>query len=253
MCVFLVAQKPTPEIELLILHNRDEFVDRPFSVALWREEGKHRIISGRDQKASGTWLAMTDKGAFSTVLNIRQPGAEKTQGKSRGELPLRALLDSELPLALKTRASSYRPFNLVWGGPGKKSKILSSYNDTSAGRVLSSVEVEDSVFGLSNHPMPLAPWKKTERLIELFRAQITPEIPLGEITRIGFEILGNKEKALFSELPEGTGRTIEVEHELSSVFVALPKVRYQTVVSTVAMFTKSGEVIFQEKRHSIIE
>ena len=97
--------------------NRDEMIDRP-----WLPPGAYwpalpEVIAGRDVLAGGTWLGMNRHGVVAAVLN-RHGSLGPAQGKrSRGELPLIALAQTNAEAAAAaieaSDAGAYRSFNVV--------------------------------------------------------------------------------------------------------------------------------------------
>ncbi len=242
MCVLLVAKNPRPDLKLLVLHNRDEFTHRPFEPARKATVNGKDYIFGVDKVAGGTWLAVNTAGDFSAVLNIRtspNPGKKPT---SRGILPVTSLasIDQIDSYFASLDAGAFNPFNLVLGGPSRPVSVFSSTTG-----VMKSFS-EDR-FVISNHSVT-ENWLKTKRIELLFKERIEGDANQENWVETAFSILEDRERLDASQLPK-TGFPPEVELQLSSLFVQIPKMGYQTVLSTVVAVDKNDRVQVFEKNH----
>ncbi len=105
MCVAAIAWQAHPRWKLIALANRDEFHDRPTApLARW-EDG---IIAGRDLRAGGTWLGVTDTKRFALVTNYRAEGYPRPELVSRG-----GLVTDWLRGNAPDPAALMNPFNLI--------------------------------------------------------------------------------------------------------------------------------------------
>jgi uncharacterized protein with NRDE domain len=102
---------------VLIGANRDEMVTRA-----WDPPGQYwpqfpGVTAGRDRTAGGTWLGLNRHGMVAAVLNRHGTLGPALDKRSRGELPLLALAQTNLAAAATTilalDAGRYRSFNLV--------------------------------------------------------------------------------------------------------------------------------------------
>jgi uncharacterized protein with NRDE domain len=114
LCTVIVSVDPEASAPVLLAGVRDEFVSRPWMspAAHWPEYPG--VIGGRDLKAGGTWLA-ADPAArrVAAILNgTGAPAAEKVR-RSRGDLPLGAVVAGELP---PVDLAWYDPFHLLVAG-----------------------------------------------------------------------------------------------------------------------------------------
>lgn len=90
-----------PHYSLVIASNRDEFLSRPTLQASWHDFSSsssssassspdQRILSARDATGGGTWLGVTQNGAFATLTNFTELSAPLPPGlnafESRGRL-----------------------------------------------------------------------------------------------------------------------------------------------------------------------
>lgn len=245
MCVLLICKNPTEDVDLIVLHNRDELTDRPFEKAQIRMINNHREAFGLDSVGNGTWLAVTEDGSFSTVLNLRVSPNRENKPKSRGDLPLKALADRKhfkaLSEQLQNETEDYAPFNLVLGGVDQPIEVFSSV-------VRSYQRFNDRIFSLSNNSISDV-WKKPTQLEHLFQTHIIGKCQTTTaLVDEAFRILENTERLKPNEVPI-TGYPPHIELELSAQFVKLAETNYQTVVSTVFVVPKSGKPILFEKNY----
>jgi uncharacterized protein with NRDE domain len=87
MCIALLSTAH-PEYPLVLLSNRDEFLDRPTASAHWWEPPHSHVLGGRDlqRPEQGTWLGLTRDGRIALLTNFRDEGAEIARDKSRGAI-----------------------------------------------------------------------------------------------------------------------------------------------------------------------
>ncbi|KAK4992714.1 hypothetical protein LTR66_006203 [Elasticomyces elasticus] len=89
MCIALISTAH-PKYPLILLSNRDEFLDRPTAPAAFWDAPNSHVLGGRDlqRPIQGTWLGITKQGRIAVLTNFR----EEDQGnisaeKSRGGIP----------------------------------------------------------------------------------------------------------------------------------------------------------------------
>eukprot|EP01126_Amoeba_proteus_P017920 TRINITY_DN1886_c0_g2_i14.p1 TRINITY_DN1886_c0_g2~~TRINITY_DN1886_c0_g2_i14.p1 ORF type:complete len:182 (+),score=14.98 TRINITY_DN1886_c0_g2_i14:75-620(+) len=115
MCIVLLALNHKG-YKLIILVNRDEYLDRPTSPASWWETDE--ILASRDLVGGGIQFGVTKQGRFAVLTNYREK--HEVTGFSRGTLTLDFLKRKDLsPLEyltqVKARAHLYSGFNLLVG------------------------------------------------------------------------------------------------------------------------------------------
>ncbi|KAI9844785.1 MAG: hypothetical protein M1838_002041 [Thelocarpon superellum] len=73
MCIALITTQH-PEYSLILLNNRDEFLDRPTAPASWWPSPNHEVLGGRDlmRAEHGTWLGVTRQGRIAVLTNFRE-------------------------------------------------------------------------------------------------------------------------------------------------------------------------------------
>ena len=117
MCTLVILRRPGHAWPLILAANRDEMANRP-----WTAPGRHwpdrpDVTAGRDDLAGGSWQGINKHGVVAAILN-RQGTLGPAEGKrSRGELVLLALDQTDAADAAAVMAEldprSYRPFNMV--------------------------------------------------------------------------------------------------------------------------------------------
>lgn len=244
MCLIAFALHVEPHCPLLIAANRDEFHDRP-TAALhrWSLDDGTEIVSGRDLRDGGTWLALSPKGRVAMLTNVRQslagPGA-----RSRGELVTRWLQsDGDTDRFASTiDPAAYGGFNLVVGDFHRHQWSWLGNRDPASPHeprapALHRKPLGAGVYGLSNASLD-TPWPKTLRLkqavhesLNSLRHRAHDEGWMGPLTRT----LVDAGPAEARELPH-TGVPDDMERALSSPFVRMSGRAYGTrsslVVST---------------------
>ncbi|MEO8407595.1 MAG: NRDE family protein, partial [Oxalobacteraceae bacterium] len=85
MCLIVFAWHVVPDVPLIAAANRDEFLDRPTAPAMAWDDCP-QIYAGRDLKAGGTWMGITQPGRFAAITNIRAPSEKRAVAPSRGTL-----------------------------------------------------------------------------------------------------------------------------------------------------------------------
>ena len=229
MCLVLIAVTPDPEHRLVLAANRDEAHERPTAQAQrWgTEEG---IIAGKDLRAGGTWLGVTETGRVAAVTNFREvPPASGSL--SRGAL-VTDFLRSEASArsygeALDKRSAAYGGYNVVLHD-GAQTWCYSNRGP--------AVLLEAGFHGLSNHLIN-TDWPKVTRSVEAFRsAYASPEQALA--------VLADRTVAPDEALP-ATGLPEALEREVSAAFIVNPT--YGTRCSTWAAIGSNGKVTFHER------
>jgi uncharacterized protein with NRDE domain len=146
MCLAVLALQYLPDTPVLITANRDEFHARPAeAVHAW--PGQPKIFAGRDLKAGGTWMGVTEKGRYAIITNYRDPHNHIDDAPSRGALVehyLRSTIrPSDYVSDIFPSSKQYNGFNLIVG-------------DMQAAYYISNQAGEPhllapGVYGLSNH------------------------------------------------------------------------------------------------------
>lgn len=244
MCLIAFALHADPSCPLLIAANRDEFLNRPTAaLQRWALADGTEIVSGRDLRDGGTWLALSPRGRVAMLTNVRQSLAGPGP-RSRGELVTRWLQSDgdEERFADTVDPAAYAGFNLVMGDFHRDRWSWMSNRDPEAPHepsapALHRKSLGAGVYGLSNASLD-TPWPKTLRLKQAvneslagLREQAAPDDWMKPLTRT----LIDTGPADAPALPH-TGVPDDMERALSSPFVRMPDRAYGTrsslVVST---------------------
>ncbi|GEK57845.1 NRDE family protein [Marinococcus halophilus] len=235
MCLIALAHQAHPWFPLVVVSNRDEFLERPTKrLHKWQGEG---IIAGKDLKQGGTWMGGSLSGRFAAVTNIRRPGMEAGE-KSRGHLPLRFLRNETKQAleAVQKDRNEYRGFNMI-AGSGKEVFYLHNHKDGPHVERLTP-----GVHALSNASLN-TPWPKVEKA----KKQIETLLASSENTlhpESFFTAMRNAEPAADQDLPD-TGIDKQLEKQLSSMFIDLPE--YKTRCQTLFTVRKDGKITMIER------
>ena len=237
MCLIVFAYEAHPDYPFILAANRDEFYERPTSIAQWWKDYPD-ILGGRDLKANGTWMGINKKGHFAAVTNYRDISNIREDAKSRGDLAVNFLSQSndtvEYATQIKDEGSEYNGFNLLVlnDDMAHVSNYENKVNNISSG-----------IYGLSNALLDTS-WPKVEKAKKKFKEVIGRSFHEGEL----LEIMNDQEIASDEDLPS-TGVAQELERALSAMCIRTPN--YGTCCSTVVTINTYGEVRFLEKSYPV--
>lgn len=87
MCIALVSTAH-PVYSLILIDNRDEYLNRPTAPAEWWSDDGFEILSGRDllRPEQGTWLGVTKAGRVAVLTNFREDVTQPPSAISRGAI-----------------------------------------------------------------------------------------------------------------------------------------------------------------------
>ena len=168
MCTLAIYFRATRDYPVVIAANRDEFLDRPANDPTTLSETPH-VIGGKDLRAGGTWLGISEHGMVAGLLNRRAEDGGNPRARSRGLLCLDALrfrtAAQAAEFAAGQRGSDYNPFNLLMVS---REQAFVAYN---RGAAIEVVELKPGLHLLSNLdvddfecPKISASYSKFERL-----------------------------------------------------------------------------------------
>jgi uncharacterized protein with NRDE domain len=117
MCTLAIYYKTTADYPIVVAANRDEYLARPALPPTTLENNPH-IVGGKDLRASGTWLGLSEHGIVAGLLNRRNGEQQNDPDlRSRGLLCLDALRHESAAEAVRfverQRGADYNPFNLL--------------------------------------------------------------------------------------------------------------------------------------------
>ena len=270
MCLVAFAINVSARWPLVIASNRDEYFNRPtLPLTQWQTESGQTIISGRDQRAGGTWLGTTPNGRMALLTNVRQMDAQPSP-LSRGDLIMRWLENNmnAAQFMAQTDPAAYAGFNLMLGDFQSNSWTwLSNRSFGNAGATSSAAhrpqaagwcsrQLTPGIYGLSNAALD-TPWPKTVALKAALSSTLTHLNENSNETCLDAGLwvaLANRNPADRHLLPE-TGLPVAFEQALSSAFVDDPQRGYGTRCSTLLVASalknqNQWRLRIQEKTHS---
>jgi uncharacterized protein with NRDE domain len=147
MCTLAIYFRATRDCPVVIAANRDEFLERQAGDPTTLLEHPH-VVGGKDFKAGGTWLGISENGIVAGLLNRRAEDGGNPQARSRGLLCLDALrrrtAAEAAEFASRERGSDYNPFNLLMVS---RTEAFVAYN---RGASIEVVEIKPGLHLLSN-------------------------------------------------------------------------------------------------------
>ncbi len=232
MCLIAFAIGASDRWPLVVASNRDEFLNRPtLPLTKWTTTAGKEVISGRDERAGGTWLGLSPGGRLAMLTNVREPQPSNAL-KSRGELVTRWLEGDEDAARFmdQTDSAAYGPCNLVLGDFQARSWHWLTNRSESPGWF--SQVLTPGVYGLSNGALD-TPWPKTLALKQALQTALGADSH-EKLADGLWPALMNDQRAEAKDLPD-TGVPLALEHALSSAFVDFPEHGYGTRCSTLVM------------------
>ncbi len=117
MCLLILVRGVDPDYPLIVASNRDEHRERKAAPPGLFVGDVHRMISPRDRRAGGTWMALNENGMFVAITNVAG-ASEQPRSSSRGDLPHLALDQSDVASAVdavrvRCGDEEFNPFQLL--------------------------------------------------------------------------------------------------------------------------------------------
>jgi uncharacterized protein with NRDE domain len=235
MCLIVFAYKAHPDYPFILAANRDEFYKRPTKTAHeWKTDPN--LIAGKDLKAGGTWLGLTENGRIAALTNYRNLNEIKENTPSRGEIITRFLLNKENPAKsldkIHQTSELYNGFNLIAGTLDKLFYISNKKE--------SIYKIEPGYHAISNAFLNTS-WPKSDWAREKLKSCLETN---GLNEEQMFSLLLDTRQYPPEKLPQ-TGLSAELEKTVSSVFIQSEN--YGTRSSTLVYMNGNGEVTFVER------
>lgn len=183
MCIAIISTAH-PSYPLILIDNRDEYLNRPTAQAGWWAEPHSDVIGGRDllRKVQGTWLGMTKSGKIAVLTNYREDSTPPLGAVSRGAIIRKFLTEDVGPMDQFVHnvvdtgvARDAGGFSLACGHVGEKLAIISNRAKDQtqipwiAGDVVQTVALSNAAFADRS-------WKKVtigeEMMLNAIRAHI---------------------------------------------------------------------------------
>ena len=219
MCIVAIAWQLFDELPLVLLSNRDEFLQRPTEpLHQWADKP---VYAGRDKQSGGTWLGIHQEpygnfyeqnGRWAAVLNFRDGVQASNDERSRGALVTDFLTSTVSPMNFARQISlqDYAGFNLIIGDAA----IVNN-----RGHAPTALHSGLHVF---SNGQPEEEWFKTEKLRGRLRQEVLPLIAENSAPEYwqeaAFAVMSDKTPAPENKLPE-TGVAKQIERALSSIYI----------------------------------
>lgn len=237
MCLILLAYRHHPRYRLILAANRDEFYERPTqALEFWADHPE--IAGGRDLQRMGTWLGITRKGRLAAITNYREPGLQKADAPSRGDLVADYLAGRMTPSRYLQQIShngqQYNGFNLIVGD----ARELYYYSNRGG----PPSPLPPGIHGLSNKSLNTE-WPKVrrgKRQLAAVLAENSEDLDRQRMMRL----LQDKSKVPDDQLPD-TGVGAEWERILAPIYIQSPI--YGTRCSSLLTIDRQGHVDFRER------
>lgn len=238
MCLIVFAWDTHPKYQLVLAANRDEFYERPTASAGYWEDHP-QILGGRDLKAGGSWMTVSQQGMFAAVTNYRDLANIKENAVSRGALPTGFLMEEKSPVQylndLQQKADQYNGFNLLVADQ----KHMGHYSNYE-GHVNM---LKPGIYGLSNALLD-TPWPKVASAKTKFEQLISNSFHAEEL----IAMMADTSVAEDDALPD-TGVSKDMEKSLSAMCIRMEG--YGTCCTTVITIDRAGVVDFTEKSYPV--
>ena len=167
MCIALISTAH-PAYRLILIDNRDEFLNRPTDPARWWPQPHGDVLSGRDmlRDVHGTWLGVTRSGKIAVLTNYREDVTPSPTAISRGAIMKQFLAEDVGPVEEFVKnvvntgvARDAGGFSLACGHIGQKLAIVSN-RAANHGQVPWIAGDTVQTIGLSNAAFSDRSWKK---------------------------------------------------------------------------------------------
>ena len=240
MCLIAFAINASPRWPLVIASNRDEFLDRPTRpLARWKTASGQEIISGRDERAGGTWLGVTLNGRVAFLTNVHEPKCGSALS-SRGELVTRWLEGNgtvdKFSAVLQNSDATYSGFNLVLGDLQRNAWTWLTNRSTATNSGWQAQALLPGVYGLSNAALD-TPWPKTVELKRVLSSALLQSEESDSLYGPLWLALAKR-----AQMPPAKSSKIGIFHAMepaaTSAFVDIPEHAYGTRSSTVLVVSR---------------
>ncbi|KAJ9653829.1 hypothetical protein H2198_007057 [Neophaeococcomyces mojaviensis] len=166
MCIALLSTAH-PNYPLILIDNRDEYINRPTARASWWQAPHSNVLGGRDllREVQGTWLGVTKFGKIAVLTNFREDVTPPPNAVSRGEIIKKFLTEdvgsTEEFVSNVVHTGVARDaggFSLVCGRAGEQLAVISNRaKDDSqvpwiCGDVVQTVGLSNTYFGDQTWP-----------------------------------------------------------------------------------------------------
>ena len=241
MCILFFAIEQHPKYPVIICANRDEFHQRPTQAMHWwpNKNDPLAILAGKDLQAGGTWLGLNNQARFSALTNFRQPQLIDKNKKSRGDLVLQALAqsDNEIAIQLEKSVANYNGFNLVFG----QLNNLTCFDSVSKKLQPLTTGFHSLCNGALDDIWPKMTLGQT-KLADTIKTFTNQSLNIDQL----FELMQDNQQAKTQHLPK-TGIPLDWEQLLSSIFIVSPQ--YGTRTTNIITQDHDGNVCVYDRSY----
>lgn len=187
MCIALLSTAH-PAYRLVLIDNRDEFLNRPTAPASWWPEPDSHVLGGRDllRSVHGTWLGVTKQGRIAVLTNFKEDSMPPQGLLSRGNIIREFLTGSHTntedfvrEMIVSGVSKDAGGFSLICGNVGEPLAVMSNRAASEAQIPWIHPETEQTV-GLSNAAYGDRGWKKVISGEDLLAKAIRKSVESGE-------------------------------------------------------------------------
>jgi uncharacterized protein with NRDE domain len=187
MCIALLSTAH-PAYSLVLIDNRDEFLDRPTAQASWWPEPDSHVLGGRDllRPVHGTWLGVTKQGRIAVLTNFKEDSMPPQGLLSRGNITRLFLTGSHTntenfvrEMIVSGASKDAGGFSLICGNFGEPLAVMS--NRAASEKQIPWIHPETAqTVGLSNAAYGDRDWKKVTSGEDLLAKAIRMSVESGE-------------------------------------------------------------------------
>ena len=184
MCIALISTAH-PRYKLILIDNRDEYLNRPTAAASWWPAPHSDVLGGRDllRDIQGTWLGITRSGKIAVLTNYREDTPPNPAAISRGAIIRKFLTEDVGPIDDFVKnivntgiARDAGGFSLVCGQVGEQLAIISNRAADQSEVLWIAGDVIQTI-GLSNAAFNDRSWKKVTMGEEMMLQVIQTSAP----------------------------------------------------------------------------
>jgi uncharacterized protein with NRDE domain len=188
MCIAVISTAH-PAYQLILVDNRDEYLNRPTAPASWWPDPNSNILGGRDllRPTQGTWLGVTTDGRIAVLTNFREAGVQHEGAISRGVVIRAFLTDSSFSstdefvkgMVAGGAGRDAGGFSLVCGKIGEPLAVMSN-RAKNEDDIPWIAAMPGETIGLSNAAFGDRSWPKVTQGEKMMRDALSESVQAGE-------------------------------------------------------------------------
>ncbi|OAP59825.1 hypothetical protein AYL99_04827 [Fonsecaea erecta] len=229
MCIAIISTAH-PSYRLILIDNRDEYLNRPTDTAGWWPDPHSHVLGGRDmlREIHGTWLGVTKTGKIAVLTNFKEDVTPPPTAVSRGAIIKKFLSEDVGPVEEFVRdvvntgvAKDAGGFSLVCGHIGEKLAVISNRAEDQSQVPWIAGDVVHTV-GLSNADFSDRSWKKVtlgeELMLNTIRHSIENEETEDQLIGRFLDLLSHETLPRNGE-PDGAGLETYIPSLRNTIYV----------------------------------